>query len=370
VLDVCRTFPDHFEVRALGARSSWEEASRQAREFNCPQVVMAEAAAGEKLRSSGLGVKVSAGPEAMVDMASHPDIDHVVVASSGTGAIGAVAAALKEGKAVSLANKESIVAAGEWILPLAKGKNQLRPLDSEHNAIWQCLGGRPLSQVAKIILTASGGPFRNFSREELKKVTPAMAVSHPVWDMGAKISVDSATLMNKGIEILEAMALFSLPSDRVDAVICPDSFVHGIVEFTDGSFLMSASSPDMRLPCASALFHPGRSPFPPVPVPLLAERTIIFLKPDEERFPCLSLAKEAARRGGPFPALLIGADEAAVENFLNGFIGFTDISSVVESVMENWRGLPPKSLAEALEVFEEGKKLAEEFCRRLRNSNA
>ncbi|MGI6252079.1 MAG: 1-deoxy-D-xylulose-5-phosphate reductoisomerase [Aminivibrio sp.] len=370
VLDVCRTFPDHFEIGALGARSSWEEAGGLAREFNCPQVVMAEAAAGEKLRSSGLGAKISAGPEAMVEMASHPDIDHVVVASSGTGAIGALAAALKGGKAVSLANKESIVAAGEWILPLAKDKDQLRPLDSEHNAIWQCLAGRPLSQVEKIVLTASGGPFRNLSEAELREVTPAMAVSHPVWDMGAKISVDSATLMNKGIEILEAMALFSLPSDRVDAVICPDSFVHGIVEFTDGSFLMSASSPDMRLPCASALFHPERSPFPPVPVPQLAERTIIFLKPDEDRFPCLSLAKEAARRGGPFPALLIGADEAAVENFLNGFIGFTDISSVVESVMENWRGPSPKSLAEALTVLEQGKKLAEEFCRRLRNSNA
>ena len=370
VLDVCRTFPDHFEIGALGARSSWEEAGGLAREFNGPQVVMAEAAAGEKLRSSGLGAKISAGPEAMVEMASHPDIDHVVVASSGTGAIGALAAALKGGKAVSLANKESIVAAGEWILPLAKDKDQLRPLDSEHNAIWQCLAGRPLSQVEKIVLTASGGPFRNLSEAELREVTPAMAVSHPVWDMGAKISVDSATLMNKGIEILEAMALFSLPSDRVDAVICPDSFVHGIVEFTDGSFLMSASAQDMRLPCASALFHPERSPFSPVPVPLLAERTIIFLKPDEDRFPCLSLAKEAARRGGPFPALLIGADEAAVENFLNGFIGFTDISSVVESVMENWRGPSPKSLAEALTVLEQGKKLAEEFCRRLRNSNA
>lgn len=364
VLAVCRTFPEYFEVRALAARSSAEEALKLSLEFGASRLILTDPRAAAKLAGDqDSGVRILAGTEALEETASAPDIDHVVVASSGTGAIGALAAALKSGKDVSLANKESIVAAGEWIMPLISRKGQLRPLDSEHNAIWQCLGDRPLSHVARIILTASGGPFRNFSAEELERATPAMAVSHPVWNMGAKISVDSATLMNKGIEILEAMTLFSLPADKVDAVICPDSFVHGIVEFTDGSFLMSASSPDMRMPCASALFYPGRSPFPPVPVQGPAGRTISFARPDEKLFPCLALAKEAARRGGPFPALLIGADETAVDCFLNGFIRFTDIPTVVESVMEKWQGSAPRSMDEALSVLEEGKKSAAEFCR-------
>ncbi len=366
VLAVCRTFPEYFEVRALAARSSAEEALKLSLEFGASRLILTDPRAAAKLAGDqDSGVRILAGTEALEETASAPDIDHVVVASSGTGAIGALAAALKSGKDVSLANKESIVAAGEWIMPLISRKGQLRPLDSEHNAIWQCLGDRPLSHVARIILTASGGPFRNFSAEELGRATPAMAVSHPVWNMGAKISVDSATLMNKGIEILEAMTLFSLPADKVDAVICPDSFVHGIVEFTDGSFLMSASSPDMRMPCASALFYPERSPFPPVPVQGPAGRTISFARPDEKLFPCLALAKEAARRGGPFPALLIGADETAVDCFLNGFIRFTDIPTVVESVMEKWQGSAPRSMDEALSVLEEGKKSAAEFCRSL-----
>ncbi|MGI6784463.1 MAG: 1-deoxy-D-xylulose-5-phosphate reductoisomerase [Aminivibrio sp.] len=366
ILDVCRTFPEYFEVRALAARSSVEEIGRLSLEFNPNRVILTDPGGAERLRSfPGLQAEVLAGEDALEETAASPDIDHVAVASSGTGAIGALAAALKNGKDVSLANKESIVAAGEWIMPLISGPRQLRPLDSEHNAVWQCIGDRPLSQVAKITLTASGGPFRNFSAEELDKVTPAMAVNHPVWNMGAKISVDSATLMNKGIEILEAMTLFSVPADRIDAVICPESFVHGIVEFTDGSFLMSASEPDMRLPCASALFYPRRSPFPPARTAEIAGRTVTFSRPDEKLFPCLALAKEAARRGGPFPALLIGADEAAVEYFLRGEIRFTDIPSAVESVLEGWRGGSPKSLDEALAILEEGKNLAAEFCRRI-----
>lgn len=369
VMAVCRLFPEFFEVRALAAKSSAEEVMGLALEFGSGRVILTDPGAAGKLKNNSRGVEVLAGTGAMEETAAAPDIDHVVIASSGTGAMGALVTALRSGKDVSLANKETIVAAGEWIMPLAARRGQLRPMDSEHNAIWQCLGDRPLSHVSRIVLTASGGPFRSFTADELKRVTPAMAVSHPVWNMGAKISVDSSTLMNKGIEILEAMALFSLPAERVDAVICPGSFVHGIVELTDGSFIMSASSPDMRVPCASALFYPGRSPFPPVPVPELAGQTVSFHRPDENLFPCLALAKEAARRGGPFPALLIGADEIAVEFFLKGLIGFTDIPSVVESVMESWTGSSPKSVDEALSVLEEGKKSAEEICRQLKNSS-
>ena len=369
VLSVCRTFPDYFEVRALAAHSSSAETAKLAGEFQADRVVLSDpAAAADLRRSCPGGLKVLEGAEALEETASSPDIDHVVVASSGTGAIGALMAALRSGKDVSLANKESIVAAGQWILPLIGRKGQLRPLDSEHNAVWQCLAGRDPASVSRIILTASGGPFRTFSREDLETVTPSMAVRHPVWSMGAKISVDSATLMNKGIEILEAMALFSLPAERVDAVICPDSFVHGIVEFRDGSFLLSASSPDMRLPCASALFFPEKSPFPPVPVPSLQGRTVSFLQPDEQRFPSLRLAKEAARKGGAFPALLVGADEVAVDRFLAGEIGFTGIPSVVESVLEQWNGPVPASLADALDILAEGRRLAAAVCRRLKSS--
>jgi 1-deoxy-D-xylulose-5-phosphate reductoisomerase len=368
VLSVCRTFPEFFEVRALAAHSSGEEIGRLAAEFQTDRVVLSDPEAAAGLARSFAGrLKILSGAEALEETAVSPDIDHVVVASSGTGGIGALMAALRSGKDVSLANKESIVVAGRWVLPLIRRKSQLRPLDSEHNAIWQCLEGRAPSEVSRIILTASGGPFRTLSTEELELVTPSMAVRHPVWSMGAKISVDSATLMNKGIEILEAMVLFSLPSDRVDAVICPDSFVHGIVEFRDGTFLLSASSPDMRLPCASALFYPDRSPFPAVPVPPLEGRTVSFLQPDESRFPSLRLAKEAARSGGAFPALLVGADEVAVDRFLAGDIGFTAIPSVVESVLENWRGKAPGSLADALSILDEGRKSAAEFCLRLKN---
>ena len=369
VLSVCRTFPDFFEVRALAAHSSAAETEKLAGEFQVDRVVLSDPEAAADLRRSSAGrLKVLEGSEALEETASGTDIDHVVVASSGTGAIGALMAALRSGKDVSLANKESIVVAGRWVLPLIGREGQLRPLDSEHNAVWQCLAGRDPASVSRVVLTASGGPFRTFSPEELEKVTPSMAVRHPVWSMGAKISVDSASLMNKGIEILEAMALFSLPAERVDAVICPDSFVHGIVEFRDGSFLLSASSPDMRLPCASALFFPERSPFPPVPVPLLQERTITFLQPDEQRFPCLRLAKETARKGGAFPALLVGADEVAVDRFLAGEIGFTGIPSVVESVLEQWNGPAPASLADALHILDEGRRSAAGFCQRLKIS--
>jgi 1-deoxy-D-xylulose-5-phosphate reductoisomerase len=369
VLSVCRTFPDFFEVRALAARSSAAETAKLAEEFQADRVVLTDPEAAADLRRISAGrVKVLEGADALEETAASRDIDHVVVASSGTGAIGALMAALRSGKEVSLANKESIVVAGQWVLPLVGREGQLRPLDSEHNAVWQCLADRDRSSVSRVILTASGGPFRTFSPEELEAVTPALAVRHPVWSMGAKISVDSATLMNKGIEILEAMALFSLPAERVDAVICPDSFVHGIVEFRDGSFLLSASSPDMRLPCASALFYPERSPFPPVPVPLLQERTISLLQPDEQRFPSLRIAKEAARKGGAFPALLVGADEVAVDRFLAGDIAFTGIPSVVESVLEQWNGAAPASLADALEILDEGRRLAAGFCQRLKTS--
>ena len=366
VLSVCRSFPDLFEVRALAARSSAKDILALAKEFGSDRIVLTNSKGADEARSQASGsLSILSGEKALEAVAAGPDIDHVVAASSGTGAIRALMAALERGKDVSLANKESVVVAGPWVLPLVTRKGQLRPLDSEHNAIWQCLEGREASQVSRVILTASGGPFRIFTASQLEKVTPSMAVNHPVWPMGAKISVDSATLMNKGIEILEAMALFSLPPDKVEAVLCPDSFVHGIVEFTDGTFLMSAFSPDMRFPCASALFYPKRSPFPPASSASLSGRNISFHEPDEKLFPALRLAKEAAKAGGPFPALLIGADEVAVEQFLVGKIPFTAIPQVVESVFETWNGPAPKNLEEGLAVLDQGRKSALGICERI-----
>lgn len=365
VLSVCRMFPEHFEIAALAARSSIDRMLSLAEEFSCPTLVFSDASAAlrarHELRSLGARAarrSVLSGEQGLLEMASHPDIDHVVFASSGTGAIGALMASLRSGKDVSLANKESIVVAGPWVLPLALRPDQIRPLDSEHNAIWQCLSGEDHRFVRKIFLTASGGPFRSFSQEEMERVTPSMAVAHPVWNMGAKISVDSATLMNKGIEILEAMYLFSFSADQVDAVISPNPFIHGLVSFSDGTFHMCASAPDMGIPALSALFHPLRSPCDRKNTPVLDGMKISFETPDEIRFPSIRLAREAARREGAYPALLVGADEVAVDRFLSGKISFPSIPRIVESVLEEYTGPPPSTFEHALDVLEEGRRMA------------
>lgn len=366
VLSVCRAFPERFQISVLAARSSGAAIAKLAVEFSVPTVVITDPQAADKVRNESHGsFAVLSGNKALEEAALRNDVDHLVVASSGTAAIPALMAALRTGKDVSLANKESIVVAGPWVLPLVQSTDQLRPLDSEHNALWQCLQGRDPSDVAALWLTASGGPFRNFSSEELEGVTPAMAAAHPVWPMGAKISVDSATLMNKGIEIMEAMALFSFPSEAVRAVISPEAFIHGIVQFRDGTFLLAGSAADMRLPCASALFHPERCPVELLPAPELSHLSFSFEEPDESRFPCLSLAREVARRGGAYPALLVGADEIAVDRFLSKKNSFPDIPRIIAGVLEEYSGGHPASLGDALSIMEEGRRLAQQHGTRL-----
>jgi len=303
------------------------------------------------------------GPEGLDELARDPEVDHVVFASSGTAAIEALQAALKAGKEVSLANKESIVVAGTRVMPLVQWSEQLRPLDSEHNAIWQCLNGESCAKPRKIYLTASGGPFRDWSLEDMKSVTPEMALKHPVWNMGAKVTIDSSTLMNKGIEMIEAMFLFGLAPDRVEALISPGSFVHGLVEFEDGCVKMLAGEPDMRLPAASCLFWPERLP-PDVdfPRPNLYGRTITFEQVDEARFPALRIAKEAMAKGGAYPALLVGSDEVAVDRFMKKDIQFTSIPGVVEETLESYSGAAPRSLSEALEILEWGRRRCAAIC--------
>ena len=336
VMSVCESWPDKIRVVGLAANKRSQKLLGLAEKFRVPRVCAFE----------------ESGEAGLEELATLPEAEHMVFASSGTGAIKALCSALKAGKTVSLANKESIVVGGPWVMPLVKHPEQLRPVDSEHNAIWQCLHGEDKSFVRRIYLTASGGPFREFTSEQLKHVTPEMALRHPVWDMGAKITVDSATLMNKGIELIEAMYLFGLRDSQVDALISPGSFVHGLVEFEDGSVKMLAAEPDMKLPAASCLFWPERYfPAESFRRPEFTKHDVRFYEPDAERFPAIRIAREVMRKKGAYPALLVGADEAAVSMFLEGRIGFADIAGLVEEVLSTCDAGEPGSLDDAVEYI-------------------
>jgi 1-deoxy-D-xylulose-5-phosphate reductoisomerase len=350
---------------ALAARSNADKLLELCARFNAPYACLAVSSAENAVDFRKRGTELRTGEGALESLAELPCVDHVVFASSGTDAITALQRALTADKDVSLANKESIVAAGQWVMPLVKRPDQLRPLDSEHSAIWQCLRGEAREHAARIILTASGGPFRDFSIERMKNISPEDALRHPVWNMGAKITIDSSNLMNKGIECIEAMRLFDMPPDRVGALIHPSSQVHGIVEFNDGVMKLLFYRPDMRIPSLAALSWPERPSVagikelePPCP----EEWALDFYPPDPVRFPCLGIALEAGRRGGAYPPLLIGADEAAVGAFMNRRIPFLSISNIIESVLEKYSGAPPSVLGDAMELISEGGRMAEEIC--------
>ncbi len=350
VMSVCRSYPDKIEVYGLAARHSSQKLKDLADEFK-PEMLF-------NYDEHGL-----AGLDAL---AENENIDNIIFASSGTEAIPALQKAVKSNKNISLANKESIVVAGDWVMPLISRHDQLRPLDSEHNAIWQCLHGENLENkfVKSIYLTASGGPFRNFDPEMLNDVTPEMALKHPVWAMGAKITIDSATLVNKGIELIEAMNLFNLRPEQVNALISPGSFVHGLVEFNDGSVKMLAAEPDMRLPASSCIFWPERFyPADDFKRADLAVKNIIFEEPDEKKFPAMRLARYAMQNKGVYPALLVGADEVAVAKFLNHEIKFTDIAVIIEKTFESCDMPSPRSLEDALNVLEWARRRAQELCK-------
>ena len=358
VIDICRTYPDYFEIRALAANSSYKKLNSLVQEFKTIYAENKDCVPSNILTciTNAEAAKHLESNIPLEELVVRDDIDHVVFAASGTETIYALQMALSAGKEVSLANKESIVVAGPWVLPLVKYENQLRPLDSEHNAIWQSLRSEDINNVSCIYLTASGGAFLNYPVSELVNVTPAMALKHPVWSMGQKITIDSATLMNKGIELIEAMFLFGLEHYQVKAVISPGSFVHGFVEFCDGFVKLLAATPDMRLPALACLSYPYRLPLRIKELmPENYPRTVSFEYPDETRFPCLALALLAAREKGRLPALLIGADEIAVEAFINGRISYTKIAEVVEKVMQSCNGPAPNTLREALDIVETAK---------------
>lgn len=340
-LDVVATMPDRFRIVAIAAGFREDELARQVDQF-APKVVVSG-------KDSPSGARPS--PEQLIEAALHPGVDLVVVATSGHDAIPAVIAAIEAGKQVALANKEAIVCAGEIIMPLARKHNQvIRPIDSEHSAIWQSMqSGRP-EDLRRIILTASGGPFRTWSKDDLSAVTVEQALKHPNWSMGGKITIDSATLMNKGLELIEAHWLFDTPYASIDVVVHPEQYIHSMVEFKDRSTIAQLSPPDMKLPIQYALTWPEHAPSNFAPLDFSTISTMSFELPDTERFPSLRLAREAGMAGDTYPTVLSAADEIAVEAFRERRIGFTDIPAVIEATLEQHAPMSVSGLDAVLEA--------------------
>lgn len=349
-LEVASRFPDRVRIVALAANRSADALAEQARAFGVKALAVADARAAQRVRDALPGTAVAAGPDGVADLATREDVDLVLNALVGAAGLRATVQALQAGKRLALANKESLVVGGDLIMPLVKSHGALLPVDSEHSAIFQCLEGERQDRIARVWLTASGGPFRGMRRSELDRVTVEQALAHPRWSMGPKITVDSATLMNKGLEAIEAHHLFGVPYRAIQVVIHPQSCVHSMVEFVDGSVKAHLGATDMRIPIQYALSYPDRWDAPVAPVDFAALGRLDFEEPDHETFPCLGLALEAGRAGGTMPAVMNAANEAAVAGFLDGRIGFNDIPRVVEGVMSRHRAAPVCSLEQIEEV--------------------
>jgi 1-deoxy-D-xylulose-5-phosphate reductoisomerase len=357
-LDVAARHPDRFRVVAIAAHSNHEALFAQVERHRPDYAALVDRGAAARLAqrvtAAGLPTRVLPGPDALATVATLPEVDAVMAAVVGAAGLASTLAAAGAGKQVLLANKEALVLAGPLLLECARTSGAtILPIDSEHNAIFQCLPpgsatGRAPAGVSRIVLTASGGPFLRTRREELVAVTPEQAVAHPNWRMGPKISVDSATLMNKGLELIEACHLFGVGPDAVRVVIHPQSIVHSLVEFEDGSVLAQMSRPDMRVPIAHALGWPERIASGVDAIDLVQIARLSFEDPDFERFPCLGLAQSAARDGGTMPAVLNAANEVAVTAFLGRRLNFAGIAAVIESVLHQHQAGPVASLADAL----------------------
>ena len=352
-LDIISRLPE-IKVAALTAGTSAQRMAEQCREFRPELAVMATEAAAKELSAliSDLPIRVEWGEEGLLDAASQPCADCVITAVVGMVGLKPTLAAIRAGKRIGLANKETLVCAGELVMAEAeKYHAEIIPVDSEHSAIFQCLMGcGDKKEVKRLILTCSGGPFFGKSREELKTVTQADALKHPNWKMGAKITIDCATLMNKGLEVIEAMRLYRMPLERVDVVIHRQSVVHSMVEFTDGAVMAQLGTPDMRLPIQLALTYPERIPCPVEPLDLLTCGPLTFSKPDMENFPCLALAYACAKKGGTACPVMNGANEEAVAMFLRNEIGFYDIYDLVSRAVETVPFLQNPTLEEILEA--------------------
>ena len=368
-LEVVRAFPDRFQVVGLAAGRNIDSLATQIRQFHPRLVSFADEDRPvlPDLVKAILALVAGCHRVPMEEMAGHAEVDLVVVATSGKAGLSPSLAALKAGKSIALANKEALVMAGELITAEANQRGgEILPLDSEHSAIWQCLRGEAGGkEVARLLLTASGGPFLRRSGQQLAAVTAEEALEHPTWHMGRKVTIDSATLMNKGMEVIEAHWLFGIPLDSIEVVIHPESVVHSMVEFVDGSIKAQLGIPDMRLPIQYALSYPQRWPNPQLGrLDWKQVRSLSFEPVDMDRFPCLRLAIEAGGKGGTYPAVLSAADEVAVELFLSGDIGFGDIARVVAGSLERHQGTAHPTLEEIMAADAWARQVALEIGRR------
>lgn len=367
-LDVVARHPERFVVRSLSCGSRWEDLLQQCRRWQPRYAAVADAASARSLRAAlhadGLATEVLEGESGLEEIAADPGADTVMAAIVGAAGLAPTVAAARAGKRLLLANKESLVMAGRFFMSaVQEGGAELLPIDSEHNAIFQCLpggyrtGDSPAS-VRRLLLTASGGPFRSAPLESLDAVTPEQAVAHPNWVMGRKISVDSATMMNKGLEMIEACWLFGMPVDKVEVLIHPQSVIHSMVEYVDGSVLAQLGSPDMRVPIACAMAWPERIASGAAVLDLVTAANLAFEAPDLRRFPCLRLAMQAAGEGGSVPVALNAANEIAVAAFLEGRIGYMAIPRVIASVLEAHRFGEPESLEHVKAIDADARRVA------------
>ena len=362
-IDLIERDPSSYRIEALTAYRNVDLLAEQARKFDAQFVAIGDSDKYADLKKaiSRSNTEVAAGPEAIVEAAAR-DADWVMAGIVGSAGLEPTLEAARQGAVVAFANKECLVCAGDLMLDeIARSGATLLPVDSEHNAIFQVFEFDRRETIEKIILTASGGPFRTWSLEEMRNVTPAEAVAHPNWDMGAKISVDSATMMNKGLELIEAFYLFGLPEDRIDILVHPQSIVHSMVSYVDGSVLAQLGSPDMRTPIAYTLAWPRRMEAPSPRLDLGQIAKLTFENPDSERFPALRLARVALKTGGSAPTILNASNEEAVAGFLAEKVGFPDIARIVEETLEKMSGSEIRSVDDVLMVDAEARRVARDL---------
>ena len=361
-LDVVSQHPELFRVAALAAGSNIKLLEDQIHTFRPEVVAVYNDASAEELKKKNLPAEILSGEQGLAAVASFDKSDMVVSAIVGSPGLLPTYEAIKAGKDIALANKEALVMAGKLIMEEASSRGvSIIPVDSEHSAVFQCLHGRDMKEVKKVILTASGGSLRTRSAAELENITPAEALKHPNWDMGRKITIDSATLMNKGLEVIEARWLFDVPADRIGVILHPQSIVHSMVEFVDSSVIAQMSLPDMKGPISYALSYPDRLGDVLPALDLAAIQELTFEEPDHEKYPCLSLAFEALRAGGTMPCVLNAANEVAVDAFLNERIAFTGIHRVVSRIMESHSVEDYSTVEEVMEASDRARKETEEM---------
>jgi len=351
-LEVIREHKNRFDVVALAANSNIEELKLQIDEFKPRFVAVADEKAALQMRGICSNIEFRAGDDAVASLCEIDDVDVVLISVVGIAGLAPALKTLRAGKRLALATKEVMVAAGQLIIDEAQKHNaEILPVDSEHCAIFQCMqasGELSNNSVKRLILTASGGPFLGKKYDELKNITPKQALNHPTWNMGSKISIDSATLMNKGLEVIEARWLFDVPAEQIDVVVHPQSIVHSLVDFCDGAAIAQMSNPDMRMPILYAFTFPERAPLKMQPLNLAKIRELTFFDPDREVFPCLDLAYTALKKGGIVPAVLNAANEIAVQKFLDGKIRFLEISSYIENKMKKCADIAKPTLEDII----------------------